>query len=398
MTNMQVMAAVMMAAGTAAAQTAFAPPLAGTEASAPVLEKAEASGWRVSGGLDYRFRFKTSLQMNTARYNAAHPPFDAPQNDYPSRASVLGQIGNGTAADGTRNYDDGTVNPQDEALGFPDYTWNWSADSVAQYNAANNTVSFSSMYGVTEANVGARSASGLSDDTDLAGVSLDLARDVWRKGRFSLAVSLGGSYFPERTLLSARQNFAAGNYVSEVWQITDVYDVDYWGGNPPNPFRGGATALDGGYLLPDTPTRTIRLIDNLSSTETFGGGAWVDADLWMAEARLCLKPEWQVFDRFSLLGNVGVAVEYVGLSSRSGSWMTQNEVTVRRSSSSDDSEIVVQAILGLGARLAVTDRVGLSVMGEARLPRVTIDIDADPYEGEVELGTWSVGTQVDYCF
>ena len=197
MTNMQVMAAVMVAAGAAAAQTAFAPPPAGKkEASVPVLEKADQGGWRVSAGLDYRFRFKTSLQMNTARYNAAHPPFDPPQNDYPSLAAVLGQIGNGTSADGDRDYTDGHVNPQDGAVGFPDYTWNWSADNASQYNAANNTVSFNSFYGVTEANIGARSAGAVKDDTDMAGVSLDFSRELWRKGDFSLAVSVGGSYFP----------------------------------------------------------------------------------------------------------------------------------------------------------------------------------------------------------
>jgi len=397
MTNMQIMAAVMVAAGTATAQTAFAPPSAATETAqnVPVVEKSEQGGWRVSGGLDYRFRFKTSLQMNAARYDAAHPPFTPPQMNLPSEAAVRAQIGMGTAADGRRDYgENGYVNPDDGALVLPDFTWDWAAGSASQYDAASGTVTFDSFYGVTESHIGARSASSVSDDADLAGVSLDIARELWRKGNFSLDVTLGGSYFPERSLLSARQSFAAGSYHSEVRKISDVYDASGWMGVPPSPLGGNGGS---GAMLPDDP---LRRVDSLVSEqdETFGGGAWADADLWLAEGRLCLMPKWQVFDRFSLLGNVGVAVEYVGISSHSGSWMSQNQTIDTRSSSFSDNEVIVQAILGLGARVAVTDRVGLSVMGEARLPRVTIDVEADPYEGEVELGTWSVGTQVDYCF
>lgn len=365
----------------------------------PVLEKKDAPEWRLSAGVDYRFRFKADLRMDAARYRSAFPSFAAPQNDYPSRDAVLERLGSGAEGDARRDYDNGFVAPDSGGGGI---TWNWSADSAAQYDAAAGTLAFDGIYGVTESRLGSVNAPGVGDDVDLCGVSLDLARELWRDGRFSLGVSLGGSYLPERELLSARQSFAAGSVRSEVWRVRDTYDVSWWGGETPeaNVSGGlGSGTFDGpGPLIPYSPSsRTDEQVEVLAD-ETFDGGAWVDADVWLAEGRACLTPEWQVLDRLSLLGNLGVAVEYVEVATRSGAWMSQNATQRSYRSSSSDGEWVVQAVLGVGARLAVTDRIGLSVMGEARLPRTTIDIEADPYEGEVELGTWSVGTQVDYCF
>ena len=399
MTNRQVITVLAVAAGWAMDQiVAASAPVAGE--SVPVMEKADQNLWRVSAGLDYRFRFKTDLRMNTGRYNAAHPPFTPPQNGGLSFDEVSAQVGNGTAADGRRVYADGYVDHSSLSGGF---TFNWAANNISQYQEVDPahggaaTVTFSSNpYVVTEANIGARTANPISDDTDMAGVSLDVDRELWRKGDFSLGVSLGGSYFPKRTLISTSQSFAAGTYNSTEYTITDVYNVNSWAGDPPTIISGGGF---GGPIndLPYVPEWRLTQ-SRVLSDETFGGGAWVDADMWMAEGRLCLTPEWRVLDRFSLLGNLGVAVEYAGISSHSGSWMTENQEKDVHNTSNSQDELIVQAILGLGARYMVTEHVGLSLTGEARLPRTKIDIEADPYEGHVDLGIWSVGTQLDYAF
>lgn len=392
--------ATLLALGGISSVSAEPEAAGGSNASpVPVMEKKESSEWRLSAGVDYRFRFKADMRMDASRYRAAFPLSAAPQNDYPSRDEVLERLGSGTDGDARRDYDNGFVAPDSAGGGI---TWNWAADSAAQYDAAAGTLTLDGYYGVTEGRLGSVSAPGIGDDTDLCGVSLDLARELWRDGRFSLAVSLGGSYLPERELLSARQSFGVGSYRSEVWRVRDTYDVSWWGGETPelNASGGlGSGTFDGpGPLIPYSPSsRTDEQVDVLAD-ETVYGGAWVDADLWLAEGRLCLMPAWQVNDRLSLLGNLGLAVEYVEVTTRSGAWMSQNASQRSYRSSNSDGEWVVQAVLGVGARVALTDRVGLSFMGEARLPRTTIDIEADPYQGEVELGTWSVGTQVDYCF
>lgn len=393
MTKVRVITGLSAAAVWALGQTAPSPSAGGNAEAVPVVEKAEAGGWRLSAGADYRFRFKTELKMDTRRYNAAHSVLK-PQSAYPSRDEVLGRVGAGTGADAGREYDNGRVAPDSAGDG---YTWNWAADSAAQYHASEGTVTFDSFYGVTESRSGARPVDSVSDSTDMGGLSLDLSRELWRKGDFSLGVSLGGSYFPERDLLSVRQSFAAGSSRSEVWRVTDTYDVSGWGGVPPENTEGGGFGGPGA-LLPYEPASRVEVLDQTPVNQTVGGGAWAEADMWLAEGRLCLTPEWSVSDRLALLGTVGVGLDYVSVSTHSGSWMTQNGKTDIRRTSDTDEKVIVQAILGLGARFAVTDRIGLSVMGEARLPRTEVDVEADPYEGEVEMGTWNLGTQVDYCF
>lgn len=362
-------------------------------AEVPLKEKSNLSGWRVSVGADYRFRYKTNLRMQMDRYNAAHPPFDPPQNAYPSRNEVLGRIGDGSAADDGRVYDNGEIGPDSGGGG---YTWNWAADGMSQYHGDSQTVTFDAYYGVTEAQIGARTAPGVSDDKDLMGLKLDVAKELWRDGRFSLGVALGFSYYPERSLAASRQNFAAGTYRSERWRITDSYDVSGWGGIPPESAAGGGFSGPDN-LLPYVPERSEGL-DSVLADETFQGGAWVDIDMWLVEGRICLTPEWQMLDRLALLGNLGVALGYADITARSGSWMNQNNVTDSRSYSDDERKVLAQAILGLGLRFAVTDQVGLSVMAEARLPRTTIDIDAGPYKGDIETSVLSAGAQLDYFF
>ncbi len=390
----------VMAAGVVFAQAQSTPesiPGAAAVDSGAFVEAGKGSdGWKLLIGADYRFPFKTKMQMRTDRYDAAYPPFVPPQNMFRSRDEVLADIGNGDASDERRDYDNGYV-AEDSAGGG--YTWNWEADSTDQHDPAAETLTFDSFYGVTEAQIGARAADPVDDRTGMAGVSFDLSRDFWRSedGRFSLAGSAGASYFPERSLLSARQSFAAGTYRSEVWRISDVYDVGNWGGNLPDVTVGGGYSGPNA-LLPFSPSdRSEGLYETLAD-ETFDGGAWVKSEMWLVEGRLCLMPEWRLSERFSLLGNIGVAFGYARISSRSGSWMTQNTATAARAGSSRDDAFIVQAILGVGARYAFNDRIGLSLTGEARVPNKSVDITADPYEGEVELGTWSVGARIEYCF
>ena len=394
MTKVQVIAGLSVAAVWATGQTVPSPSAGVSGESVPVVEKADVGGWRVSAGADYRFRFKTDMKMDAGRYNAAHAGFTTPRSDYPSRDEALGRVGTGTAADAGRRYDNGTVAPDSAGDGS---TWNWAANNASQYHASDGTVTFDSLYGVTETQRGARSPGSVSDSTDMEGISLDLSREVWRKDEFALGVSLGGSYFPERNVLSARQSFAAGTYRSEVWRITDAYDVSGWGGVPPESTEGGGFGGPGA-LLPYVPASRTEVLDQTLANETIHGGAWADADLWLAEGRLCLTPEWDVTKRFALLGTMGLGLDYAHVSTRSGSWMAQDGKSEVRRSSNTDEQLIVQAILGLGVRFAVTDRIGISVMGEARLPRTEIDVEADPYKGEIEMGLWDIGTQVDYCF
>jgi hypothetical protein len=394
--------ALMMAACAGLAWSLSAQGQSVDGASVPLVKKEEAGKWRVSAGVDYRFRFKADVKMSTERYDAAFPPFVPPQNAYPTRDELLGRIGEGGAGDTQRDYDNGGVVRDSAWTGGDGRTWNWSADSAAQYDAASERLTFDGYYGVTEARIGSHETPGRSDSSEMAGVSVDFAREVWRGDTFRLSVSAGGSYFPERELLSVRQSFGAGSYRSEVWRITDTYDVSGWNGMVPdvNGAGGiGAGTFDGpGPLIPFIPVSRTEGLDGVLADETFGGGAWAEADLWLAEGRLCLVPEWQALDRLSLFGTVGVSLGYVGVSTRSGSWMTQNTATAARRSSGSEEEWVVQAILGLGVRFAVTDRVGLSLLGEARLPGKDIDFNAAPYAGEIELGVWSAGVRADYCF
>ncbi len=344
-----------------------------------VLNEGSMNGWRVSVGLDYRFRYKTSLKMNTSKYNAAHPAFNPPQNNYPSRDDVLENIGDGSLTDGRRDYDNGYVD-KDYATDSDGLTENWGYDNSSQYDGANDQLSFDSFYGVTESSIGSRSPGSVSDEKDMAGLSSDFARTVWQNDDFTVGVSAGFSYFPERNLINANQKFAAGNYRSEVWQITDIYD-------------GG-----GSWLLTYVPVMRNEGRSQILADETFDGGAWVDSDIWLAEMRLCVEPEWRATDRFSLLSNLGIAVAYAEVSSYSGSWMNQSGTINKQAHSSKDDKWIVQAIIGLGARYMITDNIGLSVSGEARVPETEMDVDASPYEGDVEFGTWSTGAQLDYFF
>ncbi len=367
-----------------------------------VPKESSSGGWRISAGLDYRFRYKTSLKMNTSKYNAAHPAFQPPQNNYPSRDEVIGNIGNGTAADGRRDYDNGFLDPSDSGThGASDQTWNWAADEYSQYNSDNQSVSFDSYYGVTESSIGAINPGSVSDEKDMAGLSLDFGRTLWQNENFALGASVGFSYFPERTLLSAHQKFAAGSYRSEVWRITDTYNGN-WGTTvmPPNASGGlGNGTFNGpGPLLPDSPASRSDNLYQVLADETFEGGAWVESEMWLAELRFCLEPEWKASDRFSVLSNFGVAIEYADISTHSGSWMNQSGQMDRRSSSSSEEKWIIQGILGLGARYMVTDSLGVSLSGEARVPETEVDVDSSPYEGDVEFGTWSAGAQLDYFF
>ena len=361
------------------------------EISRVVKETESSQAWRVSVGVEYRFGVKSDMRVDAHRYDQAHPPFTPPPNNLPSQNAVLQQIGNGTIADGNRTYDDGHVNHDTSVDGPLQVSQDWSATGNGQYDSADDTLSFHSLYGVETLNIGSHAPEGLNEENGQLGARLDFIRDLIKDERFTLKGVFGGSLMPRMDVFSARQNFVAGSYQYDTHQITDEYDVSSWGGVSPNPLQGSSSSF-----LPFVPSRTDITLNTVS--ENFSGGAYADVDLWMTEARFALQPEYNVCNRCSLFGQVGLALSYLSVRSKSGSWMDQNGVTDLRVHSDREGHLIAQVLLSVGLRFDITERVGLSVIGETRLPEVHVDVDADPYAGDVVLGIATTAVTLDYSF
>lgn len=361
------------------------------EISRVVKETESSQTWRVAVGVEYRFGIKSDMRVDAHRYDQAHPPFTPPPNHLPSQNAVLQQIGNSTIADGNRTYDDGHVNHDASVDGPLQVSQNWAATGNGQYDSADDTLNFHSLYGVETLNIGSHAPEGLNEENGQLGARLDFIRDLIKDDRFILKGVFGSSFMPRMDVFSARQNFVAGSYQYDTHQITDAYDVSSWGGVPPNPLQGSSSSF-----LPFVPSRTDITLNTVN--ENFSGGAYADVDLWMTEARLALQPEYNVCNRCSLFGQVGLALSYLSVRSKSGSWMDQNGVTDLRAHSDRDGHLIAQALLSVGVRFDITERVGLSVIGETRLPEVHVDVDADPYTGDVVLGVATTAVTLDYSF
>ena len=355
------------------------------KADETVLEAVEKSAnpWRVSAGVDARFRYKTSMHINGPRYYAQHPVPNPPAGI--SRNQALTAIGSGLGTDVRRDYDNGYV-ASDASTALTGTTQDWAANGVGQYD--NGTVSFSRDYVVSRPGGGV--PGGDSQYENMTGLALDLDRDILTYEKFALKGSIGATFLPSHKLFALRQNFDAGRY--ETWRFEDRYDASAWGGIFPDPLQGGGL----GSVLPYGVARTETEL--IGDRQTYLGNAWVKSRMWAVEARFCLRPEYQLFERLTVLSTLGLGMTHMTITSSYGSSMDNNGVEQRLAGKEHRNVFLLEMILGAGLRFAITDNIGISCMSEYRWSPREVNMDAGSYDGTLNMSMVNIVTRLEYQF
>lgn len=369
------------------ATVAVAIPCAALAQEAAPLEPAGGNPWHVSIGYEYRPSVKAKFQFAPTRYSAGQAMALSPA--FQSQGSAQSAAANG-------DYDDGYVHP-DAGTANNGSTTAWSANDDSQYSAADETITFSSKYGTSSSSLLAPTPAAGEEKENISGFTLDLSRQVWSQGSFSLNAALGFSYLPKKDIVDFTHAFSLGSASTGVRTITAAYDVSYWAGNVPptlNNQGGGQT----GAQIPAQPASTTDSAASGGSSATYNGGADLAVEFEMMELRLALEPEWIISDWLSAFGQLGVAVGQGKAAWDTSSWFSGNGSRRDYSSSGEDKDTFFQGLAGVGLRIMPIENLGICIFGDARLGKGEVEVDASPYAGKIETGLLRAGVAITAAF
>ncbi|MBQ6925254.1 MAG: hypothetical protein IJQ73_11485, partial [Kiritimatiellae bacterium] len=358
------------------------------EGEVDLRQEKEANPWRLSVGYEWRPAVKAKFQFVPGRYTAGKAT--AAGTSLPSQSAAESAASKG-------DYDDGYVHP-DSGSSTDGNTSSWSADSMSQYSASAETLTFSSSYGVSQASLKAPTAASGEEKEDLTGVTFDLSRDIWSNGAFTLRAAVGFSYLFEKEMVDFTHAFPLGSSYTSVRTITAVYDVSYWMGMVPPSLQNQGHGETGAVI----PSKASQVTDNAGSgggsSITYNGGADFSLDYQMMELRLALEPEYAFADWLALYGQLGVALGRGKASWETSSWFSSNGSRRNYTASGEEEDTFVQGFAGIGLRIMPLENLGVSVFGDYRFGKGELDVEANPYVGTLETGVLRYGAALTLAF
>lgn len=224
------------------------------------------------------------------------------------------------SSSGGGGYSDGFVDP-DSASTVDNMTWNWGYDNANQYDASGKTLTF---HRSESSDLASQSHSVLKDESANAddsfygaGVGLTAARDIFRRGAFSVA-ACGAA----RGVWNQKASMSASTYKEGVSSSSDSstknYDYVYDASGVPMPSAPYQGNYDGpGPQIPVSPS-SVRSSSggSGSSVASFSAANQIDVDVESSLYSFMLGPElrWNPFTRLSVHLTPGVSINYLDLS------------------------------------------------------------------------------------
>lgn len=370
-----------------------------------------AGGWYVEGGAVCRKNLKLDLRADSharqlgaqaARAADVRPELGSP--DSPLLADDL--------STGSRTFADGHVGT-DASTAFDGRTGNWSFDSMSQYDAANNTLTYrvssgqwmdrGEGYSRTVATDTSEPLRG-GDDDGAAGAGLRGGYIFLERERFWVSLQMGLNVYGEsesslsgtpyaQTVTSERSLYT--RTVQENWVYT--YDADF----------GGAQLVDvrapgteGSPYLPAAPSgRELASVDDATARSLLSRSQQVaasrvdlDADLQLTQLVLGPRLEWELHRRLSVGLLAYLSMNVIDFSA------SHNEdfgMGGRSLAAWHDSESETTVAAGGGAELSltfhVTDSIYVSVHGGYDAVFDEPGLNVGPDQIKADLDSWTCG-------
>jgi len=316
----------------------------------------------------------SQLPENVRGSGGGLPPV-GPADDYANRTYVDGYV----------RLDPGTQDPETDVFGL---TWNWGYQEAQQYTG--NRISFRSASVEDGGSVFSEADGVISESDTWNGVKLALARELgqWKGVRYGF---VGGFvwYVPQQSEDTYRQRGEDSS-----WYYVDTYEAPY----QPFPSAPYSGSLEGpGYLLNNIPTsRTI--VRQPGRDAGWEAVSTLQTELEILEFRVGLETAWEK-GRMRLGFAPQVVAARVNL-------QMDTDTTIGPLPGGDvvlsdgyrHRDWTVGLALESQFRLRLFSRWSAGISAEASWWPDTIDVRAEPFTANLDLGEWTFGADLGVAF
>ncbi len=348
--------------------------------------------WRVGpiqrSGTRIRADWDSDAVLNRLR------PFFRRQSSEPSALPPLTGYADRDYVDGFVYMDPGTADPETDVPGL---TWYWGYESPAQY--IGDAVLFHSEPGSDYRVDETRVAPWLDTSRlDMTGLDIAVGRCLARRGKLTVGLSAGISWYPERSVDFALRRIVARD-TATTWRYVDSY------GAPHTPFPSAPyeglydPPIEGpGYLLHNEPD--VRDVEMLSSrSRDWEAESTLDVDTAVFDARLGPSVGWSINDRFVMRLAARARAAHVDARARA---YTTISPTSAGPITFEDREHNRQWILGGGVEAEANFilhrgwHAGFSATADWWADSLTLDVE--PFNTKIDLGQWTMAAYLGRGF
>lgn len=276
-------------------------------------EETTVYGWRVSAGANFGFGLKTNLKLSPTEALRRVPaiPYSPRSSEQSAAGTAILPVPGGSRVD----LGDGAfVDPSCEG-NDPDLTWNWRLpDSAHRVVGGDDCFELSREWGGYENLSESSRTLGSKNDDETYGASVDFSRVIWAGEDRSWGVDfvLGLQYLradncyrASGRVFSRDYDVVAGSEIVRIFTDTPMrgWSADpegFWGAGTAALPVGGAPSLD----LADIETDSSSVSRHVSQSMRFSARG----DYEELEIALMLRPWYNIFDWWSVHGNLGVGI------------------------------------------------------------------------------------------